>query len=330
MATVQTVLGPIDSAELGFTLMHEHVVIGLPGWEFDATYTVNRRQAIELASESLAELRALGVRTLVDPCPMELGRDVSLLAEVAQRSGMNIVCATGLYHERWGIPAYMRLRSAEYLTDIYLKEIVDGIGGTGIRPGIIKCATTTGRIGVHEEKALRAAARSSRATGLPITTHTDSGSLGAEQCDLLESEGLDLRAAVIGHSCGSSNLAYHVSLLDRGANLGFDRFGMESVYPDKLRIASLIGLVSAGYADQLVISQDFVSCIYSGGLSYSKRAGSDRWGGRFYLVNEVIPRLRGAGVSGEAIRALTVETPRRIFEAAAYSPRVPLPAAAFA
>jgi phosphotriesterase-related protein len=327
MATVQTVLGPIDSAALGFTLMHEHVVVGMPGWNLDATQTTDRRQVIELASESLSELRALGVQSFVDPCPMELGRDVGILAEVAQRSGLNIICSTGLYNERSGIPVYMRSRSAEYLTDIYLKEIEEGIDGTGIRPGIIKCATGMGAIGEHEEKTLRAAARASRAAGLPITTHTDEGTLGDRQCDIFESEGVDLRGVVIGHSCGTANLAYHVRLLDRGANLGFDRFGMDFIFPDKLRLASLIGLVGVGYAEQLVLSQDFVSCMlgYSAGRS---RAGTDRWGGRFFLVKEILPRLRAAGLSEEAIRTLTVDAPRRVFEAAAAGPRVPVREAA--
>src|SRR5947207_5776098 len=155
MSKVQTVLGPIDSAEMGFTLMHEHVLVGMPGWDLDATFRADRQQAIELASESLAELRELGVQTFVDPCPMELGRDVEVMAEVSRRSGLNIICSTGLYHERAGIPFYMRGRSAEQLTEIYLKEITEGIGDTGIKPGIIKCATATGAVGEHEEKTLR-------------------------------------------------------------------------------------------------------------------------------------------------------------------------------
>lgn len=322
MARVNAVLGPIDSADLGFTLMHEHIVIGMPGWDLDATYRPDRKQAIAYASESLAELRSLGVQSLVDPCPMELGRDPEIMAEVSQRSGVQIICSTGLYNERSGIPSYMRSRSTEELMEIYLKELEDGIGDTGIKPGFIKCATGRGAIGEHEARTLHAAARAGLATGTPVTTHTDEGSLGQEQCDIFSAEGMPLSNVVIGHSCGTANLQYHVGLLDRGANLGFDRFGMESIFPDKLRLASLIGLIGVGYADQIVVSQDFVSCMFSSKQS-NFRVGTDRWRGRLYLVQEILPRLRAGGVGEDAIDALTVRTPRRIFEAAKSTPRVP-------
>src|SRR3954453_14893912 len=140
MATVQTVLGPIDSSELGPTLVHEHVRICYPGDSLDPAYSFDREACIATAVERMAGLAHHGVRTFVDPCPIDLGRDPELLAEVARQSRMQIVCSTGFYLEHIGIPYYWRVRSPEEVAEFYLHEINDGIGETGIKPGCIKIA----------------------------------------------------------------------------------------------------------------------------------------------------------------------------------------------
>src|SRR5207245_1987557 len=141
------------------------------------------------------ELRAVGVRTIVDPAPMEVGREPALQRAAAERSGMQVIVSTGLYCEtgRWfgGIPPYFKLRSVDEITETYVTEIEKGIGDTGVRAGIIKAATSSGRITENEEKALRAAARAAHATGLNITTHTTHGTMGPEQLDIFAGEGLD-------------------------------------------------------------------------------------------------------------------------------------------
>ncbi|MFN2545758.1 MAG: hypothetical protein ABR600_14470 [Actinomycetota bacterium] len=108
MATVQTVLGPIDAAELGPTLVHEHIHFSYPGDVFDPTGRFDRAEAIEGAVERMRGLSEHGIRTVVDPAPIEMGRDPSFVAEVSERSGMQLVCATGFYVEAIGIPYYWR------------------------------------------------------------------------------------------------------------------------------------------------------------------------------------------------------------------------------
>ena len=141
MATVQTVLGPIDTDDLGPTLVHEHVRISYPGDQLDPGYSWDRGACIATGVERMAGLAEHGVRTFVDPCPIDLGRDPELLAEVARQSGMQIVCSTGFYLEHIGIPYYWRVRSAEEVAEFYLHEINNGIGETGIKPGCIKIAS---------------------------------------------------------------------------------------------------------------------------------------------------------------------------------------------
>jgi phosphotriesterase-related protein len=139
---VQLTNGQIPCSELGRTLIHEHVLLGMPGWSLDLKAPkFLRSEAMARAVDKLQELQNHGCRTIVDPCPMDLGRDVEFVAEVAQRSGTNIVVATGVYNELEGIPYTFRTMPREDVLDLYLKEITEGVGDTGIKAGVIKIAT---------------------------------------------------------------------------------------------------------------------------------------------------------------------------------------------
>jgi phosphotriesterase-related protein len=315
MKQVQTVLGPVSVEQLGVTLMHEHLVIGWPGWVFDPLARFDRLKVAGMLVERLRELKALGVSTFVDPCPIELGRNPELAAEVSEATGLNIICATGLFTNRLGIPIYFRQRSADEIAEIFMRELTEGIGSSGIRPGLIKCATGLNEITRHEEKCLRAAARAHRATGAPILTHTEAASMGNEQLDILASEGVDFSRVIIGHSCGTANLAYHLSILDRGAFLGFDRFGIETIFPDRLRIASLAGLLSIGHAKQIILSHDFVGC-FLGRLPSRTPENQQALGQWSYthLFKTILPKLRAIGVTEAQIQTMLIDNPRRFFE----------------
>jgi phosphotriesterase-related protein len=234
---VHTATGTCRPAELGLTLMHEHLIIGWPGWESDTVAPpFDRREAKRLCVDRMLELKELGVSSLVDPCPIDLGRDVEFAAEVSQASGVHIVCATGLYKEESGAAAYYKFRGAftdavSEMTEIFVNEVTEGIGSTGIKAGVIKVATGPHQITPYERSVIIAAARAHKATGAPITTHTDEGTMGREQLAILSEEGVDPKRVVIGHSCGSADLRYHTDMLDCGAYLGFDRFGLELLHP---------------------------------------------------------------------------------------------------
>jgi phosphotriesterase-related protein len=192
--------------------------------------------------------------------------------------------------------------------------LTDGIGSSGIRAGLIKCATGPNEITRHEEKCLRAAGRAHRATGAPILTHTESASMGNEQLDILASEGVDFGRVMIGHSCGTANLEYHLSLLDRGVFLGFDRFGLEALFPDRLRIAALAGLLSIGYARQIVLSHDYVGCFLGRSMfrTPESQQGFAKWS-YTHLFKEVLPKLRAIGISEAQIQTMMAENPQRFF-----------------
>jgi len=320
MRTVHAVTGPISADALGTTLMHEHLAIGYPGFEAEAVVDrAARREYAARCIDRMQELRGHGLRTLVDPCPIDLGRDVELMAEVAQASGVHIVCATGLYKEDEGAAAYFKFRqhwgdALGEMTDIFVRELTDGVGDTGIRAGIIKVATGVGKITPYEETVLRAAGRAHVATGAPITTHTDQGTMGPQQLDVLQSEGVAPHAVVIGHSCGASDVHYHLDMLDRGATLGFDRFGLEILHPDRERLAVLIGLLGIGFERQLVLSHDTVWC-WRGRAPKLPPDLLPLWKPT-YVFETIVPKLREAGVSQEKISTMLVENPRRYFAGA--------------
>src|SRR6185369_16818610 len=139
---VQTVTGPIGLDQLGRALMHEHLFIAFPGAEFDPTATFDRSAFVAEADRRLRQLRTEhGLRTFVDPCPIELGRDAALMKEIAEKSEMNVVCTTGFYFEEMGLPVYWRARTVDEIAELYIREITQGIGRTGVRAGAIKVAT---------------------------------------------------------------------------------------------------------------------------------------------------------------------------------------------
>jgi len=322
MSMINTATGTCTAGDLGITLMHEHLLIGWPGWDSDtAAPAWDRGEAKRMCVDRMQELKALGVTALVDPCPIDLGRDVEFAADVSQASGVQIVCATGLYKEESGAAPYYKFRGAftdtvSEMTETFVKEVTDGIGSTGIKAGVIKVATGPHKVTDYEKAVITAAARAHKATGAPITTHTDEGTMGREQLAILTAEGVDPARVVIGHSCGSADLRYHTDMLDTGAFLGFDRFGLELLQPDRLRLASLIGLLGIGFERQIVLSHDTVWCWRGRALPLPVETLAPNWDPRHVFLH-IVPALRDAGVSQAKIDAMLIDNPRRYFSGAA-------------
>ncbi|MCG3170426.1 MAG: Phosphotriesterase homology protein [Pseudomonadales bacterium] len=322
---VSTVCGPVPLASLGVTLMHEHLLIGCSGWQAD---TLNpgpsRRDMLAVCVDRITELQDRGIRSLVDPCPNDMGRDVEFAAEVAARTGFNIVCATGLFKEDDGGAAYWKHHCAmgtavEAMARLFIHELTAGIGETGIRAGIIKIGTGQGSITDYELTVLEAAAIAAVETGAPITTHTEDGTMGDRQQELLIARGVAPHKIVIGHSCGSTDYTYHTRILDNGSYLGFDRFGLETLVSDRQRIDSLLALLAAGHERQLVLSHDSVWCMRGKPFPDALLAhvASDGFFNPTHIHDRIIPQLLQAGVSRRQIDTLLIDNPRRFFSGSA-------------
>jgi len=307
---VNTVAGPVDISELGFTLMHEHVLVKSPGVAENFPSVWDREAEMERAAAKLRDAAARGVKTIVDCTTVDLGRDIEFVAEVARHSGVQIIACTGMYYD---VPRYFHSRSADVMAELFIQEIREGIAGTGIKAGIIKCATDEAGMTAPVEKVVRAAARAHRATGAPITTHTyAAGEMGTRQQDILAEEGVDLSRVIIGHSGDSKDTEYLLRLLGHGSYIGMDRFGLDMLLPTADRVATVALLCRLGHADRMILSHDATSY-----MDWYERWMIERaypnWHYNF-IPDTVIPALRRTGVTDDQIRQMTIDNSRRIFE----------------
>jgi len=324
---VQTVTGSIPVEALGRTLMHEHLFIAFAGAEYDPLAVFDRPGFIAEAVRRLKQLREEhGVRSFVDPCPIELGRDAAMMAEIAERSGMNVVCTTGFYFEDMGLPIYWRARTVDEIAELYVREITHGIGTTGVKAGAIKVATGAPVITALEKKFLAAACIAQKATGVPIITHTQDGVGGPEQQQLFADGGVEAHRCLIGHCCGNADPAYHRRVVDGGSYIGFDRIGILRLQPDEVRADNLAALVKSGHQAQIMMSQDR-HCGWLGKLARQVTAeeqarmdglrAEGKWPPPYtYLFTDFLPMLHARGVNQAEIAAMLEDNPRRFFAGA--------------
>lgn len=310
---VRTLTGDVEPPTLGKTLIHEHLAVdwgemlGRPkiiDFEFDAM----RDKMVG----ALNAAHGYGVGALVECTPIGCGRYVDLFKAVAERTPVKIICSTGFFHESWcPMHPIARAFDIDMMTDLFVREITEGMGDTLIKAGIIKCATGEGRVSSKEEQVLRAAARAHRKTGCPIITHT-TGGLGNEQLDIFESEGVAPAEVIISHvGCEQDNwIAYSESLLKRGANISFDRIGEPSFGTDDHWIALIKNAIDKGYIRQAMFSHDAGVLIH--GYNEIVNPGVEVTGDFTYISREFVPKLQAAGVSDEQLRIMFEENPQRV------------------
>ncbi|MCH8066655.1 MAG: phosphotriesterase [Chloroflexi bacterium] len=312
MPQVETLRGPVDTAGLGFTLMHEHVFVlgqGVPE-NFPSVWDEEKETAY--AREKLTELAGVGVSTIVDLTVMGLGRDIPRLRKVAGEIPVNIIMATGIYTYN-ELPQYFQNRDEDAMAELFVRDITEGIQGTEVKAAILKCATDEPGLTPGVEKVLRAVARAHRSTGVPISTHTHPGTKrGLEQQRVFKEEGVDLGRVVIGHSGDSEDIDYLRALIDAGSYIGMDRFGLDQLLPTDKRVAIIARLCELGHAGRMVLSHD-ANCYIDWFPMELIRNSVPNWHFR-HISEDVLPALREAGVTDEQIRAMTTENPRRIFE----------------
>jgi len=320
--SVQTTTGPAALDDLGRTLIHEHVLVGFPGWELDATAPpFVRDEVMTRGVDQMQELLDLGVGTFVDPCPMDLGRDAGFLAELSQKSGMRIVCTTGAYFEEAGQTYTFRHMPIEQITEVYIREIEEGIGQTGIRAGAVKIATGAGTVTGYERKLVVAGARAARATGVPLISHTQDATCGHDQIDIVTGEGVAAERLLVGHSDGTDDHDYQRSLAERGAYVGFDRFGIHVFQPDEVRVRNLLRLARAGHLERILVSHDSIVCWMGRPLPIAQSFDEllemlPDWRAT-HLFRKIIPQLLEGGLSKDDVETLLVDNPRRFFAGAA-------------
>jgi phosphotriesterase-related protein len=305
---VETVLGPVEPAELGWVLPHEHTAISL--WHIPARWDYwELRRDEPVILEELAAFRAAGGRTLVDLTLPGVGRDPEWLVRISRASELNVVMGAGWYRGAY-YPAEAGIdrRTVDSLADEIAGDIEIGVGGTGIRAGVIgEIGTDKPWLSAQEERVFRAVARAARRTGAAITTHAVQSWVGIDQLDVLESEGADLTRVVVGHADSNPDPAYHLAIAERGATVEFDFIGMSFTplerFGEGRLVENLCDLLAAGHVERVMLSQDVCHD------SQLKRYGGN---GYAYLAESFLPKLRAAGVSDTEIETMTVANPRRL------------------
>jgi phosphotriesterase-related protein len=321
--TVETANGPVDLDDLGSTLMHEHVFVlstehvqnyGAGSWWDEEARVVD-------AVAKLQALGAKGINTIVDPTVWGLGRYIPRIQRIAGQVDLNIIVATGLYayeelpHQYAYRGPGLLLDAPEPMVADFTNDIVDGIGGTGVKAAFLKCCVEAAGLTPGVERIARAVARTHVGTGAPITVHTSGpAQSGRLALSLFGKEGVDLTKVVIGHAGDSNDLDYLMELADSGATLGMDRFGLDLFNPTADRIRTIAALAERGYADRMVLAHDSSCFIDYFGAAHDeiRAAATPNWHYEF-ISDDVLPELRGAGVSDAQIHQMLVDNPRRYF-----------------
>jgi len=314
MATINSVLGPLDTANLGFTLMHEHIMTASAGI-FRNYPELLGTNLMERVVEDLKRAKEGGVDTIVDATTLDLGRNVDLMAEASRRSGVNIIVCTGWWLD---IPTFFSGVSADQMAQVFTREIEQGISGTNIRAGILKAASDMAGVTPELEIILRAVARAHLKTGVPIMLHSYSpGRVGQQQLAVLKEEGVDLKRVKMDHSNDTTDVEYLIGLLEQGCYLGLDRYPGRNTSP-LARTKTMKALIDAGYIGRLCPSHDrSILRVMAANpvITEEERLKLNPYG-YLYIKEVVFPQLREMGVPEATLNNLCVDGPRNFFESA--------------
>ena len=312
MSQINTVLGPIDTGDLGFTLMHEHVMVCASGLSESYPDLLGEdREARAVAA--LSKARELGVSTIVDATTFDLGRNAPLLQTVSEGSGVNIINVTGWWLD---VPRFLQGVGPNQMAREFIRDLTEGFRGTDIKAGLLKCAADFEGVTRPLEVMARAVARAHVETGAPIMVHSyPAGHVARRQIEIFREEGVDLARVKIDHSNDTTDTEYLKWILDQGCFLGLDRYPGRLVSPH-MRTVTLKKLLDDGYGDRLCPSHDCV-CLHihkelpDGSIPHEHemmRMNPEQF---LYIHRFVIPELLELGATEQDIQTLFVDNPAR-------------------
>ncbi|HYF94165.1 MAG TPA: phosphotriesterase [Symbiobacteriaceae bacterium] len=319
MSFVRTLHGDITPGDMGVTYAHEHIVCRPPYWVEKGEDDLLLDDPAKSQAEVELFLKA-GGRTIVDATAYDYGRDVPAVAEIARKAGIHVIGTAGLnkaflwtarrpgHTETYG--TWVERLSLEDLTRHIIREVEEGLEGTPHRAGQVKFGTGYNTIAPLEVKALRAAAGAHHATGAPVHSHTEAGTMALEQIELLREEGVDLRNVSFGHMDRNPDPYYHLKIAETGAYLCFDGIAKIKYAPESTRIHCILELARRGHADQILVSGDTARKSYYQTYGYGLGLG--------YILEKWVPRLIDeadrAGLDGRRlVKLIFEENPQRCF-----------------
>lgn len=326
MSFIRTLRGDIAPTDLGFTYSHEHIVCRPAFWQEKGEGDLLLDDK-EKSKKDVEDFKNHGGKSIVDATAIDYGRDVQAVKEISEELDIHIVGTAGFNKSfLWDAKIKDELKpiigdyktyyewidraTINQLTDVVIREVEEGLEGTPFKAGQVKFGTGYNRITPLEEKTLRAVARAHHETKAPLHSHTEAGTMGLEQIELLKSEGVDLNFMSFGHMDRNPDPYYHEKIASTGAYLSFDGIAKIKYAPESTRISSILDLVKKGYENQILVSGDTARKTYYKHYDYGL--------GLEYIIAKWVPRFiddaNRQGFDGEAlIHKFFVENPARCF-----------------
>ena len=314
MTMINSVLGPLDTAKLGFTLMHEHLIVASASIPQDYAELLGPGY-LDRIVRALTQAKDAGIDTIVDTTTVDLGRNVEIMAEASRRCGVNIIACSGWWLD---IPPFITGVTSDQFARLFIREVREGIAGTGIKAGILKSASDISGLTPEQTPILRGIARAHLETGVPIMLHSYSpGQVGRQQLAILKEEGVDLRRVKMDHSNDTTDVEYLTWLLEEGCYLGLDRYPGRIVSPTA-RTKTMKALIDSGYTDRLLPSHDHSTVWIDAEASPITPEEREKLNphGYLYIKKVVFPQLREMGVPKATLDRLCVDGPRNFFDGA--------------
>jgi len=337
----QTVLGPIDAAQIGIAVTHEHLLIDFRvvfvpptseegkalskqpismsnlGWvryNWASSLENLRYEDEALAAREAAHYARAGGRTVVDATSIGLKRNPRALANISKAAGINVIMGSG-YYVQASHPQGFHARTVEDIAAEIERDITIGADGTAIKSGII------GEIGCSwpwtrdEKKSMQAAIIAQARTGAPLLIHPGrSETAPIEIVNFIVKNGGNLRRTIMGHI---ERTIFTAPVLDElaatGIYLEYDLFGHDSSYypfapqtympNDAQRLEQIDRLIANGHLDQILLAHDVCS-----------RHRLKEFGGHGldHIPARVAPWMKARGLSQVQVDRMLVDNPARV------------------
>lgn len=312
MTKIQTVLGEISPEHLGFTDAHGHLIM-------DRDLIVAKHPDFKIADvdkvvEEVNLFIQAGGRAMVEMSPIGCGRNPRAMVEIAEKTGLNVIASTGIQKSEFYLDSHWRhFYSAEQMAEIFIEEISEGmdvssyngpyIDRSDAKAGVIKVATPYQHITSSDERTFEAAAIAHKETGAPISSHTENGTMGLEQVELISSYGVEPKHFTVGHMDRNPDLYTHQKIAETGAFLLYDTPSRVKYFPESTFIELVRGMVEAGFGKQIVWGGDMAR------KSYFETYGGGP--GLAYVPGSFVARMKDQGFAEEVIKDIFINNPAR-------------------
>jgi phosphotriesterase-related protein len=299
---IRNILGDISPSELGVTTCHEHLIWSVPVPYADEDPDLGF-DSIPAAVAELRYFKTAGGSALVEMTTAEIGRCPVEMRQIAEASGLHVIAATGHHKEKFSAVA-LAGKSVDEIADGIITDITSGMNGTDIKAGVIKAASSQNTATESERQVIQAVGLAHKATGAPVSTHTEAGTFAIEQAKLLNEAGVPFERLLIGHLDRGLPRETYLALARLGAFLGFDQIGKNKYWPDAERVLLIKDLIAAGHVNQILLSGDTAR-------KSAWHVHNPRTDGLAHLLLNFVPAMREAGVNENHIQSMLVGNPAR-------------------